>query len=1322
MKRIYTLLIITFLIGVASESYGQYILRPPTSRFSRPSQRGNILYVANSIINTGAAAQTTENPPAGTSNNNGFLANYIDIDGDATTFSSSSANLTLASCTQVLFAGLYWGAGRGGIGGAPPANSTNDTAWITAAANTIRFKLPVGGYTNITATVFDRFNQKRVQTGIPAATTTHSGYMCFADVTAMVTGLANPNGTYTLANMVGPVAAGKNAGYGGWTMVIVYADPVLQVRNLTVFDGCVVVAPAAGNVDVAVSGFITPLVGPVSCELGAVVIDGDRNDGTDAYRFRQQGAIPFVDLTPTTPAPGNATSIINDTWNSTISYKGVVVPTRNPAFVNTYGYDADIFELPNPGNANFGNNIASATVRFTTTTETYSLQVLTTSISNFNPTFSFAKTSTDLSGGSLTPGDSLRYQMDYNNRGNDASTNSRIIDIIPTGTSYKPGSIRINAVLQTDAVDGDQASYDFVNNRITFNLGTGATGVLGGEIPPSPAAGSNGNVTFDVYMPSSCAVISCSGTMRNRARMLYNGKISLSALEDSSGVLDAVPCLQPVDKTDIVTGSCSAMGDTILTNTCPSLTVRLPIARYAGYTFHSGIPFTAFNRYNGVTPVTFTRVMYAYYDAPGACIDDTARIAIFITGCPDIDDDDDGIPDYVELNDTTAISDRDGDGRPNWADPTPGTGLLWVDNNSDGSNDYFDPGADADNDGIPNFYDVNFLVDSVSYVDTNLDGVNDLLDKDLDGIPNFLDLDSDNDGIPDTVESFGVDADGDGRIDNYSDSDADGLSQNVDASGPGATFLYGSGLGLGAINTDSDSTFIGFNFSLPLRSMYVQLPNYLDLDSDNDGIPDITEAFGTDASNSAKVSAFADVDGDGYADALDADVGNDAVAENSSSSILRTGTDGNNDGRTDSWPNKNMDADSKPSPYDLDSDNDGISDVKEAGFTDGDWNGRVDGGLNTEGRNTVLAALPTLTLPNTDGVGRTNPYDIDSDEDGIPDNVEGLTTLGYLLPAYADTDGDGLDNSYDNFNGFGGDGIHPCDIDGDTVPDYLDSDTDGDGLIDRVEGNDLNFNAMPDDNVTLTGVDTDGDGLDNRFDNDNTSSKPTSRYMGNGGTTSGQIPPGSTTTVQHSAIAAFGCPTERDWRCVFYVLNCDIITFKATLQNQQTKLNWTVLCEQEVDYFVVERSTDGVNFSQADMIAGRPVINAAESYSATDDVGLVTADIIYYRLKAVSRNGKIKLSNIIVLHLNKKTATEIQVLPNPVKSRLQLIINSDMNAIAQVYIIDGTGKVVQKYTENVLQGSNTFIYSQTDNLQAGTYYVRVNTGVKVFTKKFSVIK
>ena len=52
-----------------------------------------------------------------------------------------------------------------------------------------------------------------------------------------------------------------------------------------------------------------------------------------------------------------------------------------------------------------------------------------------------------------------------------------------------------------------------------------------------------------------------------------------------------------------------------------------------------------------------------------------------------------------------------------------------------------------------------------------------------------------------------------------------------------------------------------------------------------------------------------------------------------------------------------MDADTKPNPYDLDSDNDGITDVKEAGFADANRDGRVDGAINSNGRNSALAAL-----------------------------------------------------------------------------------------------------------------------------------------------------------------------------------------------------------------------------------------------------------------------------------------------------------------------------------------------------------------------------
>lgn len=222
--------------------------------------------------------------------------------------------------------------------------------------------------------------------------------------------------------------------------------------------------------------------------------------------------------------------------------------------------------------------------------------------------------------------------------------------------------------------------------------------------------------------------------------------------------------------------------------------------------------------------------------------------------------------------------------------------------------------------------------------------------------------------------------------------------------------------------------------------------------------------FGSDAANSAKVSSYTDTDGDGYTDALDADVGNDTVMENGAGALLRTGADGNNDGRTDSWPYKNMDGDN-PNPYDPDSDGDGITDVKEAQLTDSDWNGQVDGAVNVKWQSPAWAALGSLAIPDSDATGRTDPYDIDADNDGIPDNVEDSPRRVISLSAAADTDGDGIDsNSYDNYAGFGGDAYSPGRYGWGHKPLIdLDNDTDGDGPIDIIEGNDLNLNGIVDD-------------------------------------------------------------------------------------------------------------------------------------------------------------------------------------------------------------------------------------------------------------------
>lgn len=88
--------------------------------------------------------------------------------------------------------------------------------------------------------------------------------LVFADVTSLVTSAANanPEGTYTLANVSS--AVGSNGGTGlsaGWSLFIVYEDPKLPTKSITSFDGFSAIS-ATSNLDIPVSGFRTIPTGP----------------------------------------------------------------------------------------------------------------------------------------------------------------------------------------------------------------------------------------------------------------------------------------------------------------------------------------------------------------------------------------------------------------------------------------------------------------------------------------------------------------------------------------------------------------------------------------------------------------------------------------------------------------------------------------------------------------------------------------------------------------------------------------------------------------------------------------------------------------------------------------------------------------------------------------------------------------------------------------------------------------------------------------------------------------------------------------------------
>lgn len=182
----------------------------------------------------------------------------------------------------------------------------------------------------------------------------------------------------------------------------------------------------------------------------------------------------------------------------------------------------------------------------------------------------------------------------------------------------------------------------------------------------------------------------------------------------------------------------------------------------------------------------------------------------------------------------------------------------------------------------------------------------------------------------------------------------------------------------------------------------------------------------------AEITVAIDNDGDGVGNIDDMDDDNDGIPDSIESLNGDTDGDGIND------------------DLDLDSDGDGVYDLDEADhwWTDADNNGVLDG---FAGDNGIVDSLETVaeswilnyTVWNLDGDSLYNYLDLDSDADGLPDNVEAQSFSWYIDPSYTYTEY-GLHISYSW-------GLTPVNTDGTGKPDYLDVDSDDQGDNDTVE-------------------------------------------------------------------------------------------------------------------------------------------------------------------------------------------------------------------------------------------------------------------------------
>jgi trimeric autotransporter adhesin len=179
----------------------------------------------------------------------------------------------------------------------------------------------------------------------------------------------------------------------------------------------------------------------------------------------------------------------------------------------------------------------------------------------------------------------------------------------------------------------------------------------------------------------------------------------------------------------------------------------------------------------------------------------------------------------------------------------------------------------------------------------------------------------------------------------------------------------------------------------------------------------------------------------------------------------------------------------------------------------------------------------------------------------------------------------------------------------------------------------------------------------------------------------------------------FGGPT--------FVLSADQLVLNGKYNNQSILLDWKTTNESNASHFSIERSFDGTNFVSINNTNAIGNTSGNTNYTYDDkDAALSSAKIVYYRIKLIGNDGRIKQSNTITIVLPNNNST-LTVVPNPATYEIKALVNATGDCNATWKIFDNTGRIVAT-SETFIKKGNNQLSINISNLAKGMYYINVS--------------
>lgn len=218
-----------------------------------------------------------------------------------------------------------------------------------------------------------------------------------------------------------------------------------------------------------------------------------------------------------------------------------------------------------------------------------------------------------------------------------------------------------------------------------------------------------------------------------------------------------------------------------------------------------------------------------------------------------------------------------------------------------------------------------------------------------------------------------------------------------------------------------------------------------------------------------------------------------------------------------------------------------------------------------------------------------------------------------------------------------------------------------------------------------------------------------------------------TKDVNGSTTAEFGL-TKLNGVGIGYFRNSEDMNYSSFVLNYfklrlvsayNYNIEWQTSVEKNTNYFVVERSTNGLKFDSIRVVAAAKNSTIAKTYSLSYFNTTNTSNT-YYRLRMVDLNGNSTYSMIVNPSSSYNFSNRVSVYPNPAPiPELSIEFTSSSNTNATIDILDLSGNKVKGYTKTLVSGKNN-LSIDISTVNNGFYYLNISTPSESIRQKFSI--